>query len=531
MHRLIIVLVFSVWAGVSGTRPSPSQRAPSGPEVLVTRSPDDVARDGLTRYLTLAAEPGTRDEGVALLRRGLERMAAGEATEAVRAFERAAEVLPGMADWARVLAARAAATDADIATVDRLLAATEPTLAREWGWRTRVMALDDAGDAAGAIAVARVAFDSIADATMRAEAAIRIAELESRRGNGSAARASYRRAIEVAPGSVHGLDAARTLSSRTDLSRDDHLAVGRTYLRHGNRDRGIDGIDRYFRAGGGTAAERAALRLDIARSFFNASRYTEAERRLSLLTGVSEAPDVAAQAMLLLGRTQYRRDRVTAARATLLRVPDRFPGTAAAAEALFIVADLDHDADARTRARGLYRRAMNEAPASDAAGEAAMRLGGLDFLDHRYDEAAAIFEEYRTHHPGGRRFQQATYWAGRARAAAGDPERAKALFQEAAALDPASFYGIRAADHIADSQWKQLLTPSPVTDPKNALETAGAFMRLDVLAELELEREHAYEVQRLKRYFVGRPGAFYALAEGYHARGETYTGISLGLFP
>jgi soluble lytic murein transglycosylase len=171
---------------------------------------------------------------------------------------------------------------------------------------------------------------------------------------------------------------------------------------------------------------------------------------------------------------------------------------------------------------------MNEAPASDAAGEAAMRLGGIDFLDHRYDEAAAIFEEYRTHHPGGRRFQQATYWAGRARAAAGDPERAKALFQEAAALDPASFYGIRAADHIADSQWKQLLTPSPVTDPKNALETAGAFMRLDVLAELELEREHAYEVQRLKRYFVGRPGAFYALAEGYHARGETYTGISLG---
>src|SRR5690606_34113096 len=124
----------------------PSQHAPAGPEVVVTRSADDVARDGLSRFLTLAAETATRDQAVAELRRGLERMKAGDTHGAIQAFERAAEVLPGIADWAHMLAARAAAFDADIATVEQYLSRTEPVLAREWGWRMRYTALEDAGD-------------------------------------------------------------------------------------------------------------------------------------------------------------------------------------------------------------------------------------------------------------------------------------------------------------------------------------------------------------------------------------------------
>src|SRR5690606_37845699 len=128
-------------------------------------------RDGLSQYLTLAAAAGARDQAIAEFRRGLERMEAGDADGAVRAFERAAEVLPGLADWAYLLGARAAALDADIATVDRLLDATEPVLARELGWRSRYMALEDAGDLEGAIAAARVALDSLPDVSLRAEAA------------------------------------------------------------------------------------------------------------------------------------------------------------------------------------------------------------------------------------------------------------------------------------------------------------------------------------------------------------------------
>jgi soluble lytic murein transglycosylase len=523
MSRLAIVLVCSLWVRVG----SPGLKAVDGPptadRIVVTRSAEGVAR-----YLVLAAEAGTRDAGEAELRRGLELARAGDAAGAVAAFERAAQVLPGIADWAYVLAADAAGAVGDVASVERLLGATDPTLARDWGWRARATAATHAGGATGARQALARAVADIADASQRAQAAKQLGDLEAAAGQATSARAAYARVFASAPGSVHAVDAARAASSLDGLSADDHLAIGRIYLRHGNRERGLAGFDRYLQSGRGTAAERLAIRLEAARALFDARSYADAERRLISLSSETAAPETAAEALLLLGRTQFRRNRTTAARATLLGVADRFPNERAAAEALYIVADLDHDAGAYAKARALYRRAMRARPASDAAGEAAMRLGGLAFAERVYGEAADVFEEYRTHHPQGRRYQQATYWAGRARAAAGERARATELFREAATLDPASFYGINAADRIDDAGWHELLTPAPATDTRNTLETLGAFTRLDLLTELGLEREAGFEKQRVKRHLFATPGGGYAFAEEHHARGLTYEGILLG---
>jgi soluble lytic murein transglycosylase len=525
MSRLVFVLFSSLWVRVGGVPARPEPATPVAAPIVVTRA---AGAGDLSPFLMLAAEATTKDAGLAELRRGLKSMRAGDAAGAVVAFERAAEILPGIADWAHVLGAEAAAAAGDVATVERLLGATEPVLARDWGWRARLTAAQQSGSAGSAKRVLTAAIDSLSDPLQRADAAKRLADLELGAGATVAGRAALRRVFTLAPGSIHAVDAARIASTLPGLTANDHLEIGRIYLRHGNRDRGIAGLDRYLQSGRGTPAERVAVRLEAARALFDARRYQEAERRLISLASETGDNSTSADALLLLGRTQLRRNRTTAARATLLGVADRFPGGSAAGEALYIVAGLDHDRGALASARALYRRAVRTWPESEAAGEAAMRLGGVEFAQHRYAEAAAVYEDYRTHHPQGRRFQQATYWAGRARAAGGERPAASTLFREAAALDPASYYGIRAAGQLDEAIWHSLLAPAPATGARNALETAGAFTRLEILDSLGLEREHAHEMLRLKRYLLGKPGGFYALAEGYHARGHTYTAILLG---
>ncbi|MGH7507824.1 MAG: lytic transglycosylase domain-containing protein, partial [Longimicrobiales bacterium] len=138
------------------------------------------------------------------------------------------------------------------------------------------------------------------------------------------------------------------------------------------------------------------------------------------------------------------------------------------------------------------------------------------------------YDEYRAHHPESRHTQQAVYWAARAYLAAGDTVTGRARLAEAAALDPAAYYGMLAADLLGEGGWHVVLAASPATSEQTALETAGAFLRLDVLDSLDLESESAYEMERLKRHFAGHEGAFYALAEGFHDRGQTFTGIRLG---
>ena len=523
MRRLVVVLMFSLWVGGSSA-PNPEMTAPESTPIVVTRT---AVADQLGFYLTAAAERRPADDAIAAMQRGLELVRKGEADAAVASFERAAELLPGIADWAHVLAASAAATAGDTATVRRLLDATDPLLAREWGWRARVWAARDAGDPERALRIAGEVASELTDAAARAELFLMVGRTGLERRDTAVARDGFRSAIREAPASVHAIDAARALSALSDLTPDDHLAIGSLYLRHRNIDRGLAGVDRYLASGRGTAEERARVRLEAARALFEGRQYVQAERRLISLATVTEAPDVAAEATLLLGRAQYRQGKA-AARATLLGTATTFPAERAAADALFIVGDLDHDKGNLAGASELYRRAMEAHPSSEPAGESAMRLGALEFTAGRFAAAASIYDEYRTHHTNGRRYQQATYWAARAYQSAGQTDTAYARFTEAIASDPASYYGIRASDLRGDGGWHTLLAPSPVTGQQNATETEGALVRLDVLDQLGLERESAHELDRVKRHFAQHDGSFYALAEGFHDRGKTLAGILLG---
>lgn len=533
MSRFIALFIYTIWWQV-GSAPA-SLAGPASPEssnlVAATDAavaiPAAAVTADLTPYLGRAAAGAARD-GVAEMKRALTLWRGGNRSAAVTAFERAATLSPGIADWARALGADAAASGGDTATVRRLLGATEPLLAREWGWRSVVTGRRSAGDLAGAIHAALAASESLSEPSRRAEAARTAGELFLVRADTASGLAEYRRAMQMAPLSSAALDAARALGALPSVTAADHAQIGRVYFAHRNVERGMSALDRYLAAGVGSAGDRAAATLAIGQALFDARRYEDAERRLTPLAHETTAVSINAEALLIVGRSQYRLARVDAARVSFAMAAKRFPGERAAAEALYILGDLEHDAGRLPTARSYYRRVINTHAGGEAAGDAAMRLGGIAYSTGDVLEAALVFEEYRSSHRRGKRYTQATYWAGRAYLALGDTALGNARLREARKLEPASHYGMRAADLLAEGAWHTALLASPVTSEATRIETTGALRRLDILSELGLSRASAFEMQRLKQHFGTRDGALYLLAETLHARKEMLAAIRLG---
>lgn len=434
---------------------------------------------------------------------------------------RAGETLPSFREWERVFAAEAAAEAGDTAEVRRLLAPLPPGPAREWGWEVRARALREAGDAGGAAEVAEAAGRELRRGA-RAAAAWRTAgELRAGAGRRAEALAAFRRAMEAAPESEGGLGAARAALELPGLSPDDRLRVGRTLLAHGGVERGVAGVEAYLAAGRGTPEERAALHLELGRTLFRARRYAAAERHLRAAEGSPEAA-------FLLGRAVYRSGRRGEGREVFAQVARRFPRTAAAAEALYLLGDLAQDAGRTAAAREHYRAAVATGVHGDAAAEAAVRLAGIALLAEDPRTALADLEAYLASGPQGAPAAPALYWAGRAALAAGDGEGARRRFREALGADPFSYYGVRAAERLGTTLSGVPLPAPPAADPRTAAEVEAAFLRIDLLRELEREAEAAFELARLRERMAERPEGLYRVAEGMIPRGTPIAAALLG---
>ncbi len=482
----------------------------------------------LRRYLEVATGAGDRERGLAEARRAAALAASGEGREAIASYDRAARLIPQLGDWMDILAADVAAQAGDTAEVMRRLEGKDRILARDWGWRIEMRARLNAHDLAGAERVAESAANGSTEASRRAEAWRAVGELRSMRGDVDGARAALRRAIEAAPSTTAAVEAARVLGQLAGVTAEDRLRIGRVYIRHGNYDRGIAGLQAYLDSGQGSVLERAAVRLELGRGLVSAGRYDDAERWLRDVAERAPTATIAADALFQVGRLQYRQGRVEDARATFLRTAQRYPRERAAAEALFLVADMDHDEGRLDSARRLYRRTADIRPGIAQAGLALMRLGGLHYIDGDMAGAAAIFEEYRRNHPRGNLYQQATYWAAKCYLALGDEARARQRLREVRTTDPFSYYGIRAAEQLGAGFWDVPMDASPPHNPAIDADVAAAMVRLDLLRELGREDLVAFEIDRLRHHFADRDGALYALAEAFNARGLTFTGIRLG---
>lgn len=488
----------------------------------------DASERSYARFLEVAATATDRERGLAELYRAHGRREAGDIAAAMAAYDRAAALLTDISDWIVLHAVAAAASSGDTASVTSRLDRIAPGIARDWGWRHRVRAYREAGDLPRALTLARSAAADLPASTRRADALIEAGRILIELDRVADAREVLRNAIGTASRSTGAVDGARVLSELPGLTPEDHLLIGRTYLRHGNTERGVEGLQAWVDARLGTPVERDRVRLDIGRALFWSGRHDAAER---ILTGVANRVNevsTASQALLYVGRSQYRDGRQTQGERTFLEVARKFPGQRAAPEALYLAADLEHDDGNIERAVELFRRAAGSPTAVEQVGLAHMRLGGIAFHRGDYAEALAEFDRYRNAYPNGRRYTQATYWTALAARELGDSATADARLAEVSRLEPLSYYGGRAAGLLGRTTLELPLNRSPVTDSATSAEIATAMARIDLLTEILWADAASYEITLLRRRLAASRPARYELAEALNRAGHTMAGIEMG---
>ena len=499
---------------------------------LLARSQYELGRyeessTSLARFLAVAEDAGDRAQGLAEVRRAIAHRQADENDSARAAFHRAAPLLPQIADWIHVFAATAAAYAGDTAAVEQDLGNADSALVADWGWRSRLRARQVARLPRAALELAERVAASHSSSATRAEAWLRAAELRLELNDSVGARAALLRTLSIGPATDHALAAARLLAPLRQAGAADHRVIGELYLRHGNVERGVAGLERWLDAGAASAAERVQSHYQIGRALFNAGRYADAERRLRAFTAQSRDAGAVASALYLAARAQYRDGRRSEALGTLQHIVDEYQGQPASAQAAYLIGDLAHDQLEVVRAARMYRRTIALAPAAEAAGHAHMRLGGIAFERRAWREAAREFDAYLARHPDGRRAQQAHYWAALSKLELGDTAAARGHLCRVRAIAPFSYYSDRAVALLEEDFWSVPLEASPPARSSHDARVERALGRLDLLREIGWDEAAGYELARTRRFFGPYDGAIYTLAEGLNERGFTSTGIGM----
>lgn len=138
-----------------------------------------------------------------------------------------------------------------------------------------------------------------------------------------------------------------------------------------------------------------------------------------------------------------------------------------APEALWTAAQLLEAAGELEEAARTYEECQASYPTSDYGGPALLRAGLQHYQMGKVEDAAADWEALAEGYPGSSYQAAGFLWLGKAHLSAGRPLSATDAFSKAAQADPIGYYGLRAADLLADP----LAPPFPPADYAPPLET------------------------------------------------------------
>ena len=355
----------------------------------------------------------TFSERLMLLATSLDRTEAAP-DSAAAVYLRAAQRLPGIADWLRL---RAASVTSDSTARARLYAAIQdplPQTRMPWAEAAAYERIGDRAEAARRYAMLgesltslrlrlAVSSDSASHATIREEA---FALLTGRVSPGAARQALALIDSAFAPlSSKEELLAARVAS---DAGLSARAAAG--FARAGSRSLG-NGQDRFDYA---NALTRLKRNRDAAAQF----KQVHSPRNLAALAAYQGA------------RALVRDGQLEPGRAALVRVSRSYAkDTTAAASAYFLLADLASDDRQDGKARRLYRLVASRYPTSRFAPTARFRSAMVALLSGHSRGAAREFDSLIECWPRSDEALGAAYWAGRSWAAAGDSVAARARWQ------------------------------------------------------------------------------------------------------
>jgi soluble lytic murein transglycosylase len=499
VHALAVALTIGLTIGASGAC------AGAQPPAVTDTAAGDVAPT-----LPPEASAARTAEAAGLVRtaRALETRAtagagaidAALADSARATYLRAAELVPGAADWLRL---RALALQPDASLRARERAAIAVPAARERVDAAEATARARGGDLAGAASAwEALGADGTAlglrleDATRRGDAGARAAV---RTALVTLLRDGMARGGTLAATRTPGVDradvreaAALLDSAFAPLPAEERLLAARALtVSSAATARAATAWSAALGAGAGTPEDHALHGGVLARL----GRWREAA------TAYARAP--GGEAAFQAARARLRAGDGPGARSGLQRVLAQFPTDPAAASARYLLADLAVDDGREGEAREAFRAVAREHPQSSWAPLAAFRAGLLAYAAGQHATTAAELDALVTQWPNADERLAATYWAGRAWAAAGNAARARERWADVVAREPASYYAGVAAQRLSQEPWAPPAGAVPVASAAEQATASAAALRATLLERLGMGSEAGWERDWLARWAEG----------------------------
>ena len=483
------------------------------------------AAESYGRYVDLGSL-GTTRHHASIVRRTRSLWKSGE-REASFISLRQLEPHLGAQSWTALEIALGEARDGNASSVEDLLGMIEQPLAQLSSWRLLPDALFEAGDLIGATEAFRQAYQQLTGGR-RATAAIELAELLLAGGDTATARGLLLEGLEEAPGAFRDRAAAE-LFDLGDTDRELTLELARILDRAGDGRRALTGYDRVVALSANTidgVSVPLPMRVERARLMGTVqTRQEEAIQEFRAIRDVTTDDRIGGRNLELwaqLRRRQGLDEHVRTLRRWLL---EEHPNSSEAAEVAWSRASQADSRGELDSALRQYAVLSSNARTHARAGQARMRSGQIYLGRSDRVQAAGVFEGYLEDFPDGRRWQEASYWAGRMRMELGDTSAAEKHIRQIKTRDPVSYYAVIGAELLGELY---TMNVSDADDPAIPPWLNRGLSDIDLFTEAGLEQAAVAEIDRLREVARTSKNDMLGLAEGLIARGRTIDGINLG---
>ena len=483
------------------------------------------AAESYGRYVDLGSL-GTTRHHASIVRRTRSLWKSGE-REAAFISLRQLEPHLGAQSWTALEIALGEARDGNASSVEDLLGMIQQPLAQLSSWRLLPDALFEAGDLIGATEAFRQAYQQL-NGDRRATAAIELAELLLAGGDTATARGLLLEGLEEAPGAFRDRAAAE-LFDLGDTDRELTLELARILDRAGDGRRALTGYDRVVALSANTidgVSVPLPMRVERARLMGTVqTRQEEAIQEFRAIRDVTTDDRIGGRNLELwaqLRRRQGLDEHVRTLRRWLL---EEHPNSSEAAEVAWSRASQADSRGELDSALRQYAALSSNARTHARAGQARMRSGQIYLGRSDRVQAAGVFEGYLEDFPEGRRWQEASYWAGRMRMELGDTSAAEKHIRQIKTRDPVSYYAVIGAELLGELY---TMNVSDADDPAIPPWLNRGLSDIDLFTEAGLEQAAVAEIDRLREVARTSKNDMLGLAEGLIARGRTIDGINLG---
>ena len=433
----------------------------------------------------------------------------------------------GAQSWTAVELASGEVQDGNISSIKTLSGFIQEPLARLDSWRFLPDALLEAGDIRAATEAFGTSYQELTG-SRRATAGVELAGLLLSLGDTSTAQRLLLEGLEQAPAAFRK-KAASQLLDLGDTDRELTLELAQLLDRAGDGRRALKGYDRVValqaESGDGVSVP-LSMRVERARLMGTVEgRQEEAIEEFRTIREMAPSDRVGGRNLEVwaqLRRRQGLDQHVRTLRRWLLQ---EHPGSGEAAEVAWSLASQADNRGQLDSALRQYAGLSADAHTHSRAGQARMRSGQIHLGRSDRESAVKVFEGYLEDFPDGRRWQEASYWAGHVRMELGDTAEANRHIRRIVMRDPVSYYAVIGVELLGDPY---VINVPGVSDPTTPPWLSRGLDDIDVFVEAELEQAASAEITRLIELAAPSKNDMLGLAEGLIARGRTIDGINLG---